>query len=94
MQLHGIVRLKEACLEQHAVCSFPRTTWARIHPLHPAHSALGCMSVLSSGLGSMPQIAKEETSQVASYWVAAELRRLLAEEREWRCRLWSQGAQG
>ena len=30
---------------------------------------------------------------MASYWVAAELRRLLAEEREWRCRLWSQGAQ-
>ena len=38
------------------------------------------------------QVAKEETSAVASYWVGAELRRLAAEEREWRCRLWSQGA--
>ena len=37
------------------------------------------------------QIAKEEMGAEASFFAARELARVLAEEREWRCRLWSQG---
>lgn len=56
-----------------------------------ALAVAGAGPVASAGVCPR-QVANEETSPVASYWAAAELRRLAAEEREWRCRLWSQGA--
>ena len=37
------------------------------------------------------QIATEEMGAEASFFAQRELARVLAEEREWRCRLWAQG---
>ncbi len=38
-----------------------------------------------------PQVAREETSPDASFYVHRDLQRVIQEEREWRFKLWSQG---
>ena len=37
------------------------------------------------------QVAREETSPDASFFVHRDLQRVIQEEREWRFKLWSQG---
>ena len=49
------------------------------------------MHARHDGLNWHGQIAEEETAPEACFFAARELARLLAEESEWRCRLWNQG---
>ena len=54
-----------------------------------ALTSAACM-VLNVWCGYI-QVARNEPSEEMAHWIAADLQRVIAEEREWRLRLWAQG---
>lgn len=46
-----------------------------------------CMSLLAG----LVQVAETDDSPETCFWAKQDLQRVIAEERQWRCKLWSTG---